>query len=205
MRNKTARNLLASRKRGRRSAERRIQPCPHRTSWTCRLKVHRRQVYAVCVNPSAVRKRSQREPLAFRRSTAALVQRPNALTQVQAALHANERERALPAPSIALKPGIWRAGRNAGGHSSLHWRKLRTLVCAARTARERRVSRRPREPHSLPSVEYPRPKGPSLIRARWGVRNRLGDGCQNVPNYGLDPRPNRGEGPSSCFVRVSIG
>jgi hypothetical protein len=37
----------------------------------------------------------------------------------------------------ALKPSTWLAGRHAGGHSSLHWRKLRTLVCDARTARER--------------------------------------------------------------------
>ena len=57
----------------------------------------------------------------------------------QAALHAIERERALPAPSIALKPSTWLAGRNAGGDD-------------ARTARERSVSLRPREPHSLPSV-----------------------------------------------------
>jgi hypothetical protein len=57
----------------------------------------------------------------------------------QAALHAIERERALPAPSIALKPSTWLAGLNAGGDD-------------ARTARERSVSLRPREPHSLPSV-----------------------------------------------------
>ena len=55
----------------------------------------------------------------------------------QAALHAIERERALPAPSIALKPSTWLAGLNAGGDD-------------ARTARERSVSLRPREPLSLP-------------------------------------------------------
>jgi hypothetical protein len=42
-------------------------------------------------------------------------------------LHAIKRERALPAPSIALKRGTPRAGRDAGGHSSLQLRKLRTL------------------------------------------------------------------------------
>jgi len=78
--------------------------------------------------------------------------RANAHDSVQAALHANERERALPAPSIALKPSTWLAGRHAGGDD-------------ARTARERSVSLRPQEPPSLPSVEYPRPKGP-LIRER---------------------------------------
>ena len=43
---------------------------------------------------------------------------------------------ALPAPSIALKPGTWRSGRNTGGIDT-------------RTARERGYKPRPQEPHSL--------------------------------------------------------
>src|SRR5665213_10758 len=55
---------------------------------------------------------------------------------VQAALHASERIRALPAPSFALKRGTSRTGHNAGGDD-------------ARTARERGYKPRPQEPHSL--------------------------------------------------------
>jgi hypothetical protein len=54
----------------------------------------------------------------------------------QAALHASERMRALPAPSFALKRGTSHTGHNAGGDD-------------ARTARERGYKPRPREPHSL--------------------------------------------------------
>jgi hypothetical protein len=56
-----------------------------------------------------------RSPLAFRRSTAALAGTSERSSSAQAALHANKRERALPAPSFALKQGTLRAGRNAGG------------------------------------------------------------------------------------------
>ena len=55
---------------------------------------------------------------------------------IQAALHASERMRALPAPSFALKRGTSRTGRHAGGDD-------------ARTARERGYKPRPQEPHSL--------------------------------------------------------
>jgi hypothetical protein len=55
---------------------------------------------------------------------------------IQAALHASERMRALPAPSFALKRGTSRTGHNAGGDD-------------ARTARERGYKPRPQEPHSL--------------------------------------------------------
>ena len=60
----------------------------------------------------------------------------------QAALDATGRARALPAPSIALKPSTWLAGRHAGGDD-------------ARTARERSVSFRPRGPLSLRLQEHP--------------------------------------------------
>jgi hypothetical protein len=56
-----------------------------------------------------------RGPLAFRRSTAALAGTSERSSSAQAALHANKRMRALPAPSFALKQGTLRAGRNAGG------------------------------------------------------------------------------------------
>jgi hypothetical protein len=49
---------------------------------------------------------------------------PNAKDSAQAALHADRRAQALPAPLTALKPSTWRAGRRAGGDD-------------ARTARER--------------------------------------------------------------------
>jgi hypothetical protein len=61
---------------------------------------------------------------------------------------------ALPAPSIALKRGTSRPGRNAGGDD-------------ARTARERGHKPRPQEPHSLRDqvcLEIT-----SLERARWGA------------------------------------
>jgi hypothetical protein len=71
---------------------------------------------------------------------------------VQAALHANGRARALPAPSIALKRSTSRAGRNAGGDD-------------ARTARERGYEPRPQEPHSLHLQG--RTRNVSLRRARF--------------------------------------
>jgi hypothetical protein len=77
--------------------------------------------------------------------------RANAIESVQAALHAIRRARALPAPLTALKPSTWLAGHHAGGDD-------------ARTARERSVWLRPREPPSLHFREYPRPKGPSRIQ-----------------------------------------
>ena len=80
-------------KRGRRSAGRRTSHSPHRT----------------------MRPRAQRSPLAFRRSTAALAGTSERSSSAQAALHANQRTRALSAPSFALKQGTLHAGRNAGG------------------------------------------------------------------------------------------
>jgi hypothetical protein len=77
-----------------------------------------------------------RSPLAFRRSTAALRPASNALTQTQAALHANGRAQALPASPLALKRSTPRAGHHAGGDD-------------ARVARVRGYEPRPREPHLL--------------------------------------------------------
>jgi hypothetical protein len=76
-----------------------------------------------------------RSPLAFRRSTAALVAATERFDSAQAVLHAIGRVRALPAPSIALKRSTPRAGRNAGGND-------------ARTAREQGYKPCPQEPHS---------------------------------------------------------
>jgi hypothetical protein len=72
----------------------------------------------------------------LRRSTAALAGTSERSRSAQAALHANKRMRALPAPSFALKQGTLHAGRNAGGD-------------VAQTARERSYELRPQEPHPL--------------------------------------------------------
>ena len=45
---------------------------------------------------------------------AALAKASERFNSVQAALHAIERMRGLSAPSIALKPGTWHPGHNAG-------------------------------------------------------------------------------------------
>ena len=66
-------------------------------------------------NRLLMRQRLVREPLAFRRSAAALAGASERSSSAQAALHAIKRMQALPAPSIALKPGTWRPGHNAGG------------------------------------------------------------------------------------------
>ena len=74
--------------------------------------------------------------LAFRRSTAALAKATERFGSARAALHAKERTRALPAPSITLKRSTPRPGRSAGGVD-------------ARAARERGYEPRPQEPHPL--------------------------------------------------------
>ena len=66
-------------------------------------------------NRLLMRQRLLREPLAFRRSAAALAGASERSSSAQAALRATKRTQALPAPSIALKPGTWRPGHNAGG------------------------------------------------------------------------------------------
>jgi hypothetical protein len=88
----------------------------------------------------------------------------------QAALHTIERERALPAPSIALKPSTWLAGLDAGGDD-------------ARTARERSVSLRPREPHSLPSVSTLGRKVPRRCERDGEVSNLFRDKSQQKCFY----------------------
>ena len=62
-----------------------------------------------------VRKRSQRGPLAFRRSAAALAPASERQDSAQAALHAKHDAKALPPLRIALKRGTSRAGHCAGG------------------------------------------------------------------------------------------
>jgi hypothetical protein len=92
--------------------------------------VHRRQACAVCATYLLA------GPLAFRRSDAALAPASERQDSAQAALHASERERVLPAPSFALKPSTWHPGRDAGGVDT-------------GAARERGYKPRPQEPHSL--------------------------------------------------------
>ncbi len=110
--------------KGRRSAERRIQPvaAPQRLMlpWTDASGA-----------AAALRGRS---PLGA--PTAALAKATERSSSAQAVLRVNERTRALPAPSVALKRSTPRAGRHAGGND-------------ARTARERGYKPRPQEPHSL--------------------------------------------------------
>ena len=147
--------------RTKREAERRKAPTnqPRHTFRCCHLKVLRAR--------RAPRMIRSHEPLAsgalaFRRSTAALVAGRTLTTRLRPRFTRSRREGVTFAFAIALKPSTWLAGHNASGDD-------------ARTARERSVSPRPQEPPSLPSVEYPRPKGPSLIRARWRLGNMFGD------------------------------
>jgi hypothetical protein len=111
--------------KGKRSADRRIQPCPRGALRCCHLK--------------ALRARKRPDvggPLAFRRSTTALAGATERSNSAQAALRANERTQALSAPSITLKRCTSCPGRSAGGDD-------------ARAARERSYELRPQEPHSL--------------------------------------------------------
>jgi len=65
---------------------------PRHTDKRCRLPVHRRQVYAVCVTYLLTRQRAYRSPLAFRRSAAALVAATERSDSAQAVLHAMKCE-----------------------------------------------------------------------------------------------------------------
>jgi len=89
----------------------------------------------VAIRGCRARKRIQRDALAYRRSTATLVPATERQDSAQAALHANRRTQALPAPPIALKRCTWHAGHNTGGDD-------------ARTARERGAKPARRKPHS---------------------------------------------------------
>jgi len=112
-----------------RGAERRKAPvCESRA-----CEARRRALYLLLPR---LRGRVGRGAPAFRRSTAALVAASERRDSAQAVLYAIERERALPAPSIALKRGTPRAGHDAGGND-------------AQAARERSYKPRPQEPHPL--------------------------------------------------------
>ena len=100
------------------------------------MSARRRQVSAVCATRLRAEAARCRGPLAFRRSTAALAKATERFRSAQAALHAKERTRALPAPSIALKRSTPRPGRSAGGVD-------------ARAARERGYEPRPQTPRSI--------------------------------------------------------
>jgi hypothetical protein len=80
--------------KGRRSADRRIQP------WPCRC---------------AARQRALRSPLASRRSTAALAPASERQDSAQAALHASGRSGRYPRHRSRFKRSTSRAGPNAGG------------------------------------------------------------------------------------------
>ena len=121
--------------RGRRSAERRIQPMSARRHQMLPPECASGAVPPP--NPSSRAGGAAVEgPLAFRRSTAALAKATERFGSARAALHAKERTRALPAPSITLKRSTPRPGRSAGGVD-------------ARAARERGYEPRPQEPHPL--------------------------------------------------------
>ena len=112
-------------KRGRRSAERRM-PSTIRAASGKRRRLPMPGAAAGCIGA--------RSPSGAR--TAALVAASERRNSAQATLRANERMRALPTPSLPLKQGTLRSGRDAGGDD-------------ARTARERSHKLRPQEPHSL--------------------------------------------------------
>jgi hypothetical protein len=119
--------------RGKRSAERRIQPMSAR-----RHQMLPPECASGAVPPPDPPSLAGEgwEGLAFRRSTAALAKATERFGSARAALHAKERTRALPAPSITLKRSTPRPGRSAGGVD-------------ARAARERGYEPRPQEPHPL--------------------------------------------------------
>ena len=109
---------------GRRSAERRIQPlsAPH--------------VQTLPLERARARKRALRKPARLPALHRGSRPATECFDSAQAALHANGRARALPAPPLALKRSTPRAGRNAGGDD-------------ARAARVRGYEPRPREPLPL--------------------------------------------------------
>jgi hypothetical protein len=95
--------------------------------------------------------------------TAALARATERSNSAQAALHAKERAKALPAPSIALKRSTPHPGRSAGGDD-------------ARAARGRGYKPRPQEPHSLHRSAVAGDV-PSMREIR-GDRNSNSDDCQ---------------------------
>jgi hypothetical protein len=139
-------------KEGRRSAERRIQPCPRHTSRRCHL------------NMRGARQRALRSPLAFRRSTAALAE-PDASSIGSA-----------PDPRF-LRPG--RAGRYPAKPVTVYRAPRGPVVVPVgrgpRAARVRGYEPRPREPPR--SIKRPSPVDvPKTSRMALGITN--GDYCQ---------------------------
>ena len=104
---------LACLERGRRSADRRTIHWPHQR----------------------MRQRSQRGPLASRRSTAALATQINAMAQLRPCFLRLARDGRYPPHAVAVQRGTSRTGPSAGRND-------------ARAARERGHEPRPREPHS---------------------------------------------------------
>jgi hypothetical protein len=120
-------------KRGRRSADRRIEPrsAPHFQMLPPEGAPGAEARHTPgCRHPKVLRARS---PLGAPQT--ALVAATERLDSAQAALHAIKRMQALPAPSTALKRCTSRPGRCAGGDDT-------------QAARERGHKPRPQEPHS---------------------------------------------------------
>jgi hypothetical protein len=118
----------------------------------------RKQVYAVCANPSASRGARSAERAAYRRSTAALARgtfvplaaAPGQASWDVAAISRPFARRALPAPAC---PSPVKAP---------HAPAVVPASMMPKAARERNVSFRPQAPHSLRFREYLRERRPSM-------------------------------------------
>jgi hypothetical protein len=119
----------------RREAERRkAHPTNVRAAPTGRCRPPARR--ARCPRPTFPRVRGTAgRGLAFRRPTAALAEATERFSSAQAALHANGRVQALPAPSIALKRSTPRPGRSAGGDDARAARERVTTPARRNRAR----------------------------------------------------------------------
>ncbi len=106
------------RKKGKRSAERRIQPCPAPSASGPRCRgrgvARERATEQACAERSANRLLRARSPFGAHASGACQNERTLQLSPGRASRD-RQATRALPAPSIALKRNTPRAGRNAGG------------------------------------------------------------------------------------------
>jgi hypothetical protein len=119
--------------------------CPRHTFRRCRLNVRGRGSAPQTIRFTRTARFGRARLSAHRRGSCLATE---CFDSAQAALRANGRARALPAPSVALKPSTWLPGRHAGGDD-------------ARTARVRSVSLRPQEPLPLRLKEHPRERRPS--------------------------------------------